>query len=105
MSPPRRSSFSGCRTIAVTVWPRLSASFRIAEPTKPVAPNKAIFIWYSSQIDAGGTNAPLTRYLRGLGVHRDNINGLGHAGRVARFQGALPMHTKRWLARPQDDKV
>src|SRR6185437_2967632 len=33
----------GSRTIAVTLWPRLSASCSKAEPTKPVAPNRAIF--------------------------------------------------------------
>src|SRR5665213_3257005 len=68
MSPPRGASFSGCRTIAVTTWPRSSASFRIADPTKPVAPNNAIFICDSLQIDAGRTDAPLARYLRELAL-------------------------------------
>jgi len=36
------SSLSGRRTIAVTCRSRYNASFRMAEPTNPLAPIKAI---------------------------------------------------------------
>ena len=35
--------FSGCRTMAVTSCPRSRASFKMADPTNPVAPINAIF--------------------------------------------------------------
>ena len=43
ISPSLFSNYPGSRAIAVTAWPPLRASFRMAKPTKPAAPNKATF--------------------------------------------------------------
>jgi hypothetical protein len=48
LSVPYRKA---CRTIAITICPQSSSSLCKVERTKPVAPNRAIFILYSSCLE------------------------------------------------------